>query len=307
MAQPNKVFRYQKFSALSIDALCHDQLYFADPKDFNDPLDCSPSVMSDSDIHELRQILTEQIRKRVEAETLSSLDKAKAYGEGAEAHASKMGRQAAEAEVANIAYYATDPDYNGTVEECESWLLTVGIQRELLKQYDKGICCFSSSDLNPLLWSHYGDQHRGFCVGYSLNRSPKPNLHKVNYGSNRIVHTSAIAKAMIEGNQEYQQNLDENVLLRKAPPWSYEEEWRLLGRRGIQDSVLMIEEVTFGLRCPTAVMHSIISALENRSEKVEFYEMYQTRESFTLKKRSVDDEILHHLPRTARSGIEIFG
>ncbi|MEZ9461561.1 DUF2971 domain-containing protein [Vibrio splendidus] len=307
MEQPNKVFRYQQFSALSIDALCHDQLYFANPKDFNDPFDCSPSVMSDSDIHELRQILTEQIQKRVEAETLSSLDKAKAYWEGAEAHASRMGRQSAEAEIANIAYYATDPSHNGKVEEYESWLLTIGIQSELLKQYDKGICCFSSSDLNPLLWSHYGDQHRGFCVGYSLNRSPKPNLHKVNYGSDRIVHTSVIAKAVIEGNPKYQQNLDENVLLRKAPPWSYEEEWRLLGRRGIQDSVLMIEEVTFGLRCPAAVMHSIISALENRSEKVKFYEMYQTRDSFTLKKRSVDDEIMHHLPRTARSGIEIFG
>jgi hypothetical protein len=44
--QPEKVYRYQKFNDLSLNALIFDQLYFSDPRNFNDPLDCQPSVVS---------------------------------------------------------------------------------------------------------------------------------------------------------------------------------------------------------------------------------------------------------------------
>lgn len=307
MEQPDKVFRYQKFSELSLSALCHDQLYFSDPGAFNDPLDCQPNVDSDSNIVELRSILKEQIRQRIESEILSSLSRAKITGDNAIEHAKRIAIQTAQNELADIGYHATNPDYECGVVEAECRLLTYKIQSELLKQYNRGICCFSSAEDNPLLWSHYGDQHRGLCVGYDLNRLPKPRLHKVMYGSNRIIHTSTIKKAILEKNDEYQEMLDRDVLLRKALPWSYEYEWRLLGNRGIQDSVLALTDVTFGLRCPVAVRHAVISALKSRTGGVEFYEIYQVRGSFDLKKQIVEFEDFHSLPETARSGIEIFG
>jgi len=307
MEQPGKVFRYQKFSELSLDALCHDQLYFSDPKAFNDPLDCQPNVESDSNVDELRSILREQIQKRVEAETLSSLSSAKVVGDTATQHAKSIAVQLAENELANIGYHATNPDYECSNIDAECKLLTYAIQSELLKQYDRGICCFSSTVDNPLLWSHYGDQHRGLCVGYDLNRKPKPRLHKVVYGSNRIIHTSAIMKAIVEKRHEYQERLDRDVLLRKALPWSYEEEWRLLGNRGIQDSVLALKDITFGLRCPIAVKHALINALGSRLGGVEFYEIYQVKGSFDLKKRNVETEGFHSLPKIARSFKELFG
>ncbi len=307
MVQPDKVFRYQTFSELSLNALCHDQLYFSDPSAFNDPLDCQPNVESDSNVNELRSILREQIQQRIEAETLSSLSSAKVTGDAATQHAKSIAIQFAQNELANIGYHATNPDYECSVVEAECRILTYEIQTELLKQYNRGICCFASTEDNPLLWSHYGDQHRGLCVGYDLNRQPKPRLHKVIYGSNRLIHTSAITKAIVEKKHEYQEMLDRDVLLRKALPWSYEEEWRLLGNRGIQDSVLALKDITFGLRCPAAVRHAVINALESRTGGVEFYEMYQVKGSFDLKKRLVETEDFHSLPKTAQSGIEIFG
>lgn len=307
MEQSSKVFRYQKFSALSLEALCHDQLYFSDPIAFNDPLDCQPNVESDSDIDELRLVLSEQINQRVEAETLASLASAKVAGDSAEQHAKVIAKQLAQNELANISYHATNQDYEISNLEAERNLLTSEIQSELLKQYDRGICCFASTADNPLLWSHYADQHHGLCVGYDLNRKPKPNLHKVIYGGNRIIHTSTIAKAVIEKNAQYQEILDRDVLLRKALPWSYEKEWRLLGKRGIQESVLALRDITFGLRCPSAVRHAVISALEKRTDRIDFYEIYQVRGSFELRKRLINAEELYGFPRTARSGLEIFG
>ena len=98
------------------------------------------------------------------------------------------------------------------------------------------------------------------------------------------------------------------MLLQKASPWRHERGWRLFSNRGVQKSPLALKNVTIGLRCPTSVMHAIIMALESREDEVKFYQMYEIRRSFKLKRRSVDiDEMRAYLPHTARSGIEIFG
>jgi hypothetical protein len=161
LEQPRKVYRYQAFSATTASSLCHDKLYFADPGAFNDPHDCKPTVDSDSDNEKLRAVLKTLIKRRVESETLASLRNARVKGERAEAHAHRSGDQDACQELAEITYKATDPEFNCSEEDAENWLLTLEIQRELLAQYDRGVCCFASAVDNPLLWSHYGDQHRG--------------------------------------------------------------------------------------------------------------------------------------------------
>lgn len=305
--QLRMIYRYQRFSATTVESLCHDTLYFADPAAFNDPLDCQPTVDADSDIDTLRHLLFELVKRRVEAESVAALNKAYLKSEKAAVHAKRLGEQAAHSELANVAHHATNPEYEVSEEEAERWLLTSDIQRELLKQYDRGLCCFSAVVDNPLLWSHYGDQHRGLCIGYGLNRTPKPLLRKVVYGGSRTVATSLIAKALLENEPEAKEVLDRAVLLRKAPAWRYEREWRLLGDRGVQDSTLELKDVTFGLRCPDALMHAIITALKSR-EEVGFYKMYEVRGSFKLKQEPVDtDEMRAFLPKTARLGVEIFG
>ncbi|MBT7696315.1 MAG: DUF2971 domain-containing protein [Desulfobacterales bacterium] len=306
--QPKKIYRYQTIDAITIKSLCHDDLYFANPADFNDPLDCKPTVISDSDQATLSMILSELIKRRVAAETRTALRNARLQGEKAEAHAIRSGEQTARRELVNIAYMATDPEFDVGKEEAECRLLKLEIQREILKQYDRGLCCFSATFKNPLLWSHYADQHRGICIGYGLNRVPKPKLHKVVYGGSRSVKTSLIARALLDNDQEAQLLLDQDVLLRKAPSWRYEREWRLLGERGVQQSSLELVEITFGLRCPNALKHSLVSALESRNRTVKFFEMYKLPGSFKLKRKLVDtDELLTYFPNIAQSAEEDFG
>lgn len=309
--QPRKVYRYQVINARTIDSLCHDMLYFADPTSFNDPFDCKPTVDSDSDSNTLREILSELIKRRAVAKYLASLKNVRIHGKRAEADAIQFGKEEVRMELSRIAYYATDPEYKEHMisqKEAVNRLLTSAIESEILKQYDRGICCFSVSVRNQLLWSHYADQHRGICIGYNLDRNPEPKLHRVVYGGNRTVKTSLIAKALLDNDRKAQDHLDQDVLLRKAPSWSYEREWRLLGDRGVQDSPLKLVDVTFGLRCPSALIHALLSALEYRDSDVKFYDMYEERETFNLKRRLVDiDELRMYTPHVARSGIEIFG
>lgn len=303
-----RIYRYQKFSTWTIESLVHDHLHFADPNSFNDPFDCQPVVKSDSDIETLRLILAKLINRRIEAESTASLKAAQVQGKKASKYSKRLGEQAAKSKLQELAYHSNNPDYECGLYEAECRLLTSEIQGELLKRYDRGVCCFSTIFDNPLLWSHYGDQHRGLCMGYNLDRSPMPILRRVEYGGSREVKASLIAKALLNDDQSAKELLDRDVLQRKASMWRYEREWRLFGNKGVQNSVLALKNITFGLRCPKAIKHSVIAALENRDDSVEFFEIFEVYGSFVLKRRPVDlGEIQAFLPHTARSGIEIFG
>ncbi len=304
---PKTLYRYRTFDAVTLDSLCRDQLFFANPISFNDPLDCKPTIKNDSSPEALRELLRIMIYRRVSAETLTSLSNAHIEGANATKYALKSASTVASRELSEIAYHATNPEYEVSKEQAEVRLLTNEIRKELLRFYENGVCCFSSVYNSPLLWSHYGDQHKGICIGYDLNRKPRPIPRRVDYGGSRIIQTSKIAKALINEEPEAKEELDRNVLMLKAPGWKYEREWRLIGKRGLQDSCLRMKDVTFGMRCPEAVMHAVICALDQRDEEIKFYEISPHEGSFRLRRSLVcRTEIAHFLPQTACSGEEAF-
>jgi hypothetical protein len=310
MGQPEKIYRYRGFSEYTVDNLCTDQLYFANPISFNDPMDCQPTIESDSNNVELRGLLSEFIIKRVEAETLSTLESAEIHLQNSNSYASNLAKTKARDELARISYYATDPDYREqglNINETENWLLLCGIQREILDKYNKGVCCFSSTYESSLLWSHYGAQHQGLCVGYNFDRKPTPILHKVIYDDDRVLKTSLISQAILQNDLDAKKKLDDHVLLRKAKSWEYEKEWRIFDSVGLNDSPLAMTDITFGLRCPSTIVHTIVSALKDRKSSIEFYKMSQVRGSYKLQRKPVDDGMPSSFPKIAKSSFEIFG
>lgn len=305
---PKTYYRYRTFSSNTLDSLCRDTLYFSNPGAFNDPLDCNPTLECDSSNEDLRKLLAFLVRRRVKREVLNNLEQARMKGEVANHHAMTHAQSEAVKELQYIAYHATNPDYEGEVSEAESWLLVIEIERELQKYYERGVCCFSKSYSNPLLWSHYGDQHQGICIGYGIERNPIPELNKVVYGGSRSIKTSVIIHAFVANNEQAQIELDRDVLLRKAKGWKYENEWRLIGKQGNQNSPLLLKEVTFGLRCSSSIVHAVVKALSGRDNDINFFEMYTIRGSFTLRRRTLDIyELNAYFPHTAMSGIEMFG
>ena len=154
--------------------------------------------------------------------------------------------------------------------------------------------------------SHYGDQHRGVCISYSVPPDAQPDLHKVKYGGKRLVDASKVL-AMLDGDKDTSLQVDEAVLLRKAASWRYEQEWRLIGERGLQNSPLELEEIIFGMRCTKAVKYAVIAALDNRVRPVRFYEMLELHGTFNLKKYPLEDgEMKAFFPRRSRDIHEAF-
>ncbi len=220
-------------------------------------------------------------------------------------HIKRHSRRQADQLIAEIEYYAMGSDYDS--EDHQRSRLGQYIEIELLRQYDRGIVTLAGRATCPLMWSHYGDQHRGVCIGYSVPVNAAGDLHKVEYGGSRLVAASKVA-AMLSGDDVARGQVDEAVLLRKARSWGYEREWRLIGPRGLQNSPLELEEIIFGMRCGPSVKYAVVKALEDRDRLVKFYEMREVRGTFELKKYALNDndELFVHFPKRSLSIFEAF-
>ena len=95
------------------------------------------------------------------------------------------------------------------------------------------ISCFSSINDSILMWSHYGDSHRGVCFEFEENRD---FFKKVRYSNKRvnISLSDAISRVLafdfINERLSYQDKKFSNIMLEplytKSKEWSYENEIR---------------------------------------------------------------------------------
>lgn len=292
---PKRLYKYRSFSNLTLGMLVEDTVYFADPSTFNDPLDTKPALDTNIGADELEVILSRMLEARTQAEMSAAAQTIRYRGPKTLDHIARHSRRAAERLLAEVRYNATKPIYE--MEDPERFLLGQYVQEELLRRYDKGVFSLAQRANCPLMWSQYGDQHRGLCLGYSVPQAAKGDVHKIQYGGSRLEQASDVA-AMLAGDTDARGRVDQAVLLKKAKPWAYESEWRLIGPRGEQNSPLELEEVVFGMRCPSAVMYAVIQALANRDRPVRFFEIREIWGRFLLAKRTVHiDELRASLPR----------
>ena len=261
MKKPRRLYKYRDFNDHTLDMVLSNKVYYADPSTFNDPLDTRPTLETDLDEDVLEKILRNFVERRTSAEMKAAAQTIKYGGPNTTAHIEWISRRQADRLIEEIENHATNLDVN--YEDHKRLLLEHDIKGELLGQYDKGIVSLTERATCSLMWSHYGGQHRGICIGYSVPDSAIGELYKVKYGGDRLVKASKIA-AMLDGNECFRAQVDEAVLLRKATGWRYEREWRLIGPHGLRDSPLELEEIVFGMRCKESVKYAMMKALEGR-------------------------------------------
>ncbi|MCH9051058.1 MAG: DUF2971 domain-containing protein, partial [Proteobacteria bacterium] len=96
------------------------------------------------------------------------------------------------------------------------------VVRDFKSVYDShtGLFCFSADWTDPVLWSHYGDKHRGICLGFNLMRDC---AQEVQYEDERILANLGEEGDPLILNKELQ-----DLLLRtKYRHWQYEKELRV--------------------------------------------------------------------------------
>jgi Protein of unknown function (DUF2971) len=150
-------------------------------------------------------------------------------------------------------------------ESIESDVNRVQINTSATLAKDKGVLCFSRSWDNPVLWSHYGDKHKGIALGFEIRDPPDgpPLWLEVSYVSKRLKCSPAELKNW---------NVEEarKLLTTKFEHWSYEDEVRIFASIEEKNEQglcfysfcesLKLVEVVLGVRCKKSVsdIHKMI-------------------------------------------------
>jgi len=283
-ARPSHLYKYKNFSVDSLDLLVSDKLYFADPSTFNDPLDCKPSVINNiDDIAGLEDIFYRLFVAAHKKELNDAAKKIKYNGPKTLERISKLGDMEATKLIGRI---AENHDFFG--DSIEKSLL-IYIEKYLLQGYDNGVLSLAENFDCPLMWSHYADQHRGFCFGYDIAKTSTGKIQPINYYRQRTITTQQILD-MLDGKENAKKEIDDAVLLSKAKPWKYEKEWRYIHTQGLHDSNLNLTDVTFGLRFKESAKYAVMQALSQRPYPVKFYEMKTIHGEFTLERTEVHEQ-----------------
>ncbi len=133
--------------------------------------------------------------------------------------------------------------------------------------------CFSESNDNGLMWSHYANGHEGFCVEYDFKRLEVDpyglthHLFPVVYDEKRPI--SRDIASMLESKRDLDKAIEENyeydgkeeledilpMFLVKSKIWEYEREWRVIYTKkqmyDINDNTLYAGNII--MKCISAV------------------------------------------------------
>ena len=139
-----------------------------------------------------------------------------------------------------------------------------------------GIVCLTPVANSILMWSHYADRHHGICLGFGTGDSGifgtaqkviySEDYPTFNYITQRIEDVS-------------------DIILRKAAEWSYECEFRLVGKRGVlflQFKPEILEAVVIGCSMSRSDKSELRAILKTRAAPILLIEARRAANRFHI-------------------------
>lgn len=282
-AYPAKLYKYRKFDVRALNMVCNHGLYYSNPKEFNDPLDCELSIRPNISPMKMAKLLERLMGPEREDEWHQNLGW--------------------------IIHQGTedggDIKVPGPARDYVRRALADYIGSEVRKDFDqRGVLSFSATWQSVLMWSHYADEHRGICLEFDTTELPHKDLVEVRYDGGRSVQASDIYTWQMENDEDAGARAFHRHFYSKAPDWHYEEEWREISPQPGPCGDYRITGVYFGYRCPAAVQIAIIRMLGEDTD-VDLWDVSLTRHSFDLDRQRVDVDELIQMGMREPEGIEI--
>lgn len=126
------------------------------------------------------------------------------------------------------------------------------------------VTCFSEITPTSLhMWSYYADEHKGFCVKYSLKKLMESDIYLW-----PVIYVDSDEWTIDSENEDY----NTLVSLRKEKGWEHEKEWRIIhidsagSKNGIEIDGIAPEAIYVGCRDQMHINDNY--ALQNKLEKV---------------------------------------
>jgi len=156
---------------------------------------------------------------------------------------------------------------------------------DIKKRFETGGIFSLSEQRNiSLMWSHYADYHKGFCIGYEVtndNDLGNGKCQKVHYGE----YPSFSLLEMFRGVEKMDNNIAKKIfeimVLSKDKNWRYEYEWRVLYSQSNELVIpnFKISSITFGMRMTEWQQKIIMKILE---VKTSLFKAVKSKDSYNV-------------------------
>lgn len=299
---PKKLFRYRRNTDYNVNSIYNDEIWGSTILECNDPYECTPCY----DVEKFKMLLRQMFSSETLHTALALLKETNtqpALKKFFHPDVFATLTQALETHSEETVISELMSSCLSTLDRIEADWQTIidhffaGIR---LAESKTHIACFSECCDSSLMWGHYADSHRGFCLEYDfravLQDCPMscadPSLCNsfmlnfpvapVTYSDHRFDATSylpSVIQAHLQGlsNEPVEIVLWDVLLLlkcqlQKSSDWAYEQEWRLT-RRSHTDTY--VPHKCIAKLKPTGVY---LGALMPISEKTKIYQICQQRD-----------------------------
>lgn len=248
MKMPPQLYKFQRFSAQSEANLQSHHLWLSKPLDFNDPFDCAIRIdRVDVTDDEIRTIFEHY---RANSGLPEALFDAKYLEDG---------------KPNDVLRREIERGCDGAAED---------IANNNTK--GRGVCCFCESRDQTLMWSHYADYHKGFCLEFDTQFEPFSKARNVTYADD-FPAFSVVDLLLSRAKVDYL-----SLMFTKATCWSYEREWRVhdMADKAYSYPPESLKAVYLGVSMLPANKDKIQSILHGTT--TELYEIVREKRSFRL-------------------------
>lgn len=282
---PKRIYKYRQVCPYHISNLKTDTVWLSSPESFNDPYDCW-LTLADNIVATLieRRLLdafvkANHLQKFLPATQIDEASRSvhplrtiTEFIPNRGAAAVRLKQKAADYSV-RVGGLA-----NNVVSILREW-------RKLVK-----LCSFSGVNDSLLMWGHYADNHRGFCLEYDVEALDavhpfRRNLYPVVY-SHQLYGLRLYAEKLVAPNrQEFCPMLPLLAMMHKFDGWGYEEEWRMIFEKEVviadhDQPAPTPSRIFLGSRMELAKSKELLSICEQK--KIPAYKMRLADDRFEL-------------------------
>lgn len=186
--------------------------------------------------------------------------------------------------------YLSPPTYFNDPYDCIQDLIEFPsgqkANRKLIRQFTAnletiGVSCFSTVNNSLLLWAHYANGHKGFCLEFHYDSSDPNSIHLL-----PICYRTSFHKL------SFQLRRDDsifNMIYTKSKEWSYEKEWRLL-KTGLKDEndrkfqfkPSSLKSIYIGIKCDFIISERIKEIKKSKYPNAKLYQAHRNSNSFKI-------------------------
>lgn len=245
---PQILYRYRPGNSWDIDNLKNDTIWLSTLKEYNDPFENRVSI----DFEGVADSYLKMDPKTVALMRLKHIDK-------------------------------NHPLYKAGIDDIKA--RGEKLQESLsMKKLRVFTACFCEEKSSLLMWAHYANSHKGFCIGYKFEDIIKKfgiNILPVIYSEEYSVIRSY--EMFVDYDEFF---LDE--WRSKSIEWSYEKEWRLVGdyrknepyEKGQVADMVKPYNIYMGVNIDTEVRNQLMKICRER--KINLFQMHLSEKGYRL-------------------------